>query len=290
MKLYSDRPTEVSIRDSTYLVNGKSVIYVERLKEPLIIKATQDSVSKEYTFKPKPSTAFYFNVFVGYGAGFLIDFLAHEEMEKGKMNGYRSLLYLDVNSKLKQRISPGVKGRLDFHFSYPFHTFFLFQVPNSTVNSNGHTGIITGLEYYFKKGKSIQVNVSSLNRMQTLFNSNDYFESFNSKSISVTRNIKYRGLTFGVGVNYSENTWKANSYDYGFLGGDLTEYSLSTYKSKTVGFTLNAYLQLTESFKVGGAYQNSYYKLDQEIQTGFDHIFSLDFGWKINTNEKWSNQ
>jgi hypothetical protein len=90
---------------------------------------------------------------------------------------------------------------------------------------------------------------------------------------SFTHNFKVNRFNLGYGINESINSW--NLRDTGGTTESITKTSSS------LGITTSLYYQVGKHFFTGLIYRPSLLRLDPKFELKYEHLLSVDFGWKI---------
>lgn len=261
VNIYSNaNNSKVQILDSTYNLPAK--IKIERSKSNLNIQLHSDSLTRNFTVKASPNTAFLYVNLLWMEispAAYLIDFTNQKRFYYGKY------IYLDINDTnrlIRPPVSkfyynyfsksyPSKKGQINLVFSMPYINSFYLQPQNEISKANtGFWGISIGLEYFYKETKFLSANANAVSDffvpVPAAVDISGEYEMMTSVYLSLTDNYKCRRFTLGYGLNYSKNIWDLRYYYWGDPPPPTREPIKKA--SQSFGFTLNGYHQFGKHF------------------------------------------
>ncbi|NOS91177.1 MAG: hypothetical protein HOP30_04605 [Cyclobacteriaceae bacterium] len=278
IKIYSSRPTKLSVEGTEYWVHQKTKINVLRKDSVLAITAATDSVSKVYYLKPKYSFNYYANVFT-YGLGFIWD-------TNEKRYTYRKNIYLNFNSTNKKpdRFAPFQKGSTYWRLSFPWvNSFYVKPSGQPTKSNTGFWGISLGLDHYYKSNKFVSGTISgNMDVYIPIVAAIDIYGDYEVLSTvygSITDNFQFKDFSIGYGLHYSKNTWLFSS-DRTVNNLPSSTFTISK-SSESIGLILNGYYRLSDHFSIGVIYRPNFYTIKPFAQFNYEHLISLDFSWKF---------
>lgn len=294
IKVSTDLPdARIELLDSTYILPAK--FKIRRSKEDLKIKLIGDSIEKNFVVKASPNAAFlYGNLIWTYlsPAAYLIDFTNQKRFYYGRrlrLNSFDTLgiirpkiskYYYDYWSKTYETN----KGHINVKCSFPWvNSFYLHPIQETPKINTGFWGVSGGLEYFYKKNKYVSLTGSAVMDFFIPFPAAVEFsgerKSMYSIYISLTDNYNFRRFTLGYGINLSNNTWRLSYYDR-FDPPPPTREPV-TKISNSVGFTFDAYHQLTENLYVGLIYRPTILNVYPDVAVKYEHLISIDFMFKL---------
>ena len=283
--LVSDRPVRVEVDSQYFEVVGKKKIRVKRQDTVLVMKASNDSVSREIKLKPVNSFNYYGNVLT-YGLGFIWD-----KGPKRYTYSQRNL-YLDLHSpepKIKT-FRPTSANQTNLVISLPWINSFHMKPANEPVKDNtGFWGISVGVDKYYKPRKFLNISASAVSDffvpVPAAVHIIGEYELMSSAYFSLTDNYVLNRWSLGYGVNYSWNTWDFRYYDQ-FDPPPPTREPV-TKASQAVGLTFNTYFRCTRSFYLGVIYRPTLLVVKPEVNWQYEYLVSIDLAWRIRLNRWW---
>lgn len=278
-------PANVIVNKDTFKTfQDKTPIWVKRQSKDLKIKVFNDSVTKEVSIKPINSFAFWLNAYPTplFWTGFLID------KKNPKRYTYPTRMYFDMTDTTNTYLSydpRSKKGEIDLHISMPYINNFLLRPDNENnyKSNTGFWGLTLGLDYYHSSKQFINLSVSGVSDFFLPFPAavdlSGYYELMSSAYVSVSNNHKINNFLIGYGLSYVRNTWDLRYYQWGQTEPITREPVKKS--NNAIGFVFPAYYMPTEHFFVGVAYRPTLFRLSTENPFKYEHLISIDFGWKI---------
>lgn len=271
-------------KDTLKTFEDKVPIWVKRQPKDLKITVFNDSVTKEVSIKPRNSFAFWLNAYPTplLWTGFLID------RKNPKRYTYPTRIYFDMKDTTNTYLSydpRSKKGEIDLRISLPHINNFLLKPDNESNYkfNTGFWGLTVGLDYYHSARQFINLSATGVMDfflpVPAAVDMAGYYEIMNSTYISVSNNHKIKNFTLGYGLCYVKNTWNLNYSDWG-----QTEPPTRQPVSKSnnaIGFIFPAYYMPTENFFIGVVYRPTLFRLSTENPFKYEHLISIDFGWKL---------
>lgn len=279
IKVHSQEPIQVIVKDKTYAVDKRTVLRVDRSREDLDLIVKNDSLSKNYTLRSRKSGLYYVNI-MQYGIGFILDALP----SNSKKFKYRSNIYpeLSATSSRLKRYPPSTKNQWNLTFSLPHANFYYFKpLGEPNVRSAGFWGLSTGLEYYYAPQKFLNFTASAVTNFTfpipvILLLGEGLEERLRSFFFTFTNNHEVNNFSLGYGIHYANNIWELE-----YVGEtpppDVREVIRS---SHSLGFNLNTYYRLGERFRIGLFYRPSLLRIDPDPGLKYEHLITVDFVWK----------
>lgn len=281
---------QIQVLDSTYNLPAK--FSVKRSKMDLPIRLISDTLTKDFVVKSSLNPTFIFGNLLWMEfcpAAYLID------LTNQKRFYYCKSIFLDkfdttaiiepvILNKLHKYLSktyPTYKNQLFLTVSIPWVNNFYLQ-PNlePTKFNTGFWGFSAGLDYFYSDTKFFNVSFSV---------ASDFFlpvpaavdiygvhEFMYSGYVSFTHNYKVKRFNLGYGINGSANYWEFRS-DV----NNSTVNNLITKTSSSLGIRTNIYYQVGKHFFTGLIYRPSFLRIDPKFEFKYEHLLSIDFGWKI---------
>ena len=283
IKLYTDRTTKLIVNNSSYTIDNKYIIKVNRQKDTLVLIASNDTLKKEIRLKPINSFYYYSNI-ITYGLGFIWDY------KNPKRYTYQRNVYIDLNSisKRPERFLPSRKGQVDFIYSLPWiNSFYLHPKYESTKINTGFWGVAIGLDYYHKRNRFISLTANAVSDffipVPGAVDISGEYELMSSIYLNLTDNLQFKRLTYGFGFNYSKNIWDHRYSKFGNPPPPSREPI--TKSSQSIGLTFNGYFRLGNHFNIGLIYRPSLFNVHPYEGFKYEHLISIDFGWKWKINK-----
>jgi hypothetical protein len=268
--VYTTEPSKIIHKyDTISTINNKANLWVERKKEPLSIIATTDSITKTIEIKSN-----------------LLPMLF--DRNNPKRYSYPKRIYInsaDTISKYYRYSQSRNKGDLYLHFSVPYINFFRLKPQNETYKTNtGFMGVTVGLDYYHSNNQFINLGTSYVV---------DYFpivtelidilmgehESMSSWYVNLTNNHKIGQFTIGYGLSYGINTWAISQYDWD--NSTRPKRDPISKSHNAVGLIFPTRFQFGKYVNIGIVYRPTFYRPDMPDKFSYEHLISLDIGWKI---------
>ncbi len=283
--IYTTQPSEIILdKDTISTINNKASLKVERKKDPLIILAKTDSLSKIISIHAKKSCSYWSNIFFNYGIGMLID------KNNPKRYSYPQRIYLhsaDTTGKYYRYRVDNNKGELYLHLSLPhINSFYLTPENEGKKINTGFWGATIGVDYYYSKNRFVNLGVSNVSDffipVPAAVDISGEYELMSSRYISVSNNYKINRFMLGYGLSYARNTWDLRYYDK-FDPPPSTREPIKK-SNNAFGLIFPAYFQLGEYFNIGLVYRPTFYRSNAIDKFKYEHLISIDFVWKIILN------
>lgn len=271
-------------KDTFRTFQHKMPVEVQRQSADLNINVSNDSINKTVTVKHRNSFAYWLNAYPTplLGAGFLID------MKNPKRYTYPTRIYFDMTDTTNtyQLYAPGrKKGSIDLHVSMPYINSFMLKpgYENNYKSNTGFWGVTLGLDYYYSSKQFINLSVSGVSDFFLPFPAavdiSGYYELMSSAYVSVSNNRRINKFLIGYGLSYVKNIWDLRYYYWGEREPMTREPIVKS--NNAIGFVFPAYYMPNEHFFVGVVYRPTLLRLSTENPFKYEHLISIDFGWKI---------
>jgi hypothetical protein len=277
-------PAKVVVnKDTLRTFQDKIPVEVQRQSTDLKITVFSDSVTKKVLIKPRNSFMFWLNAYPTplLWTGFLID------KKNPKRYTYPTRMYFDMKDTTNTYLSydpRSKKGEIDLRISLPHINNFLLKPDNESNYklNTGFWGLTVGLDYYHSAKQFINLSATGVMDfflpIPAAVDMAGYYEIMNSTYFSVSNNHKIKNFTVGYGLCYVKNTWNLNYSDWG--DEPLTVETVSK-SNNAIGFIFPAYYMPSEHFFIGVVYRPTLFRLSTENPFKYEHLISIDFGWKI---------
>ena len=280
--IYTTEPGKIVLnQDTINTVDNKANFRVERKKETLNVIAITDNLTKSFAVEPTYSFMYLSNILCNYGIGMLVD------RKNPKIFTYPERIYINSTDTANRYYKYGQannKGELNLHVSLPhINTFRLRPEKEGTKTNIGFWGISIGLEYYHSKNQFIHTGISGVLDffvpVPAAVDIGGEHELMSSRYFSLSNNHKLRRFTIGYGFSYARNTWDFRYYDR-FDPPPSTREPVKK-SSNAFGLIFPAYFQTGKYFNIGVVYRPSFYRPDMTDNFQYEHLISIDFGWRI---------
>jgi len=279
IKIEVAQPSQITVYDQTFNVNERVIVTVPRSNHKLPIFIQQGNHETTHLLKPKNSQQFYANALYNCGVGLLWDW------NKDKRFTYQEVLYLDLEDWSSSTLYPPFDpGRLNLSISIPYINNFQMRPENlSTRASTGFMGMSLGLEYFYTKKRFIDLRAHVvINYPMPFLGPYDpgvsERESMSTTYASITDNRMWKDNSIGYGLVFSNNNW------YYSVPASTDPYeprnSLEQW-SQSVGGMGSVYHRFGNRFYLGLIYRPTLLWIQPEIRLVYEHLFSLDFRWKM---------
>lgn len=294
----TDKPAKIKV-DSYRLPQSISTtetdIFLFRSQDSLKIEVISDSSTKTVFVAPQFSSTFYVNL-ISYGIGMLFEF------NEDKAHTYPSPIWINIdelsdssdanggNNKYYTYNPKDRTGEFYLHVSLPHWNIYHFNpdLVEETKISNGFFGFSVGLDYYHSISQYFALNFAGATSLPVPFPAPIDYEGdrewYSSTSMTLTNNHVFNRFTFGYGLSFANNRW-SYIYDRMFYKEDnpeMTEFPENLYSSTfAIGLAFPLYYKWTDSFFVGMIYRPTFYRFSDKNTFDYEHLISLDFGWKI---------
>ena len=149
--------------------------------------------------------------------------------------------------------------------------------------NTGFWGVSIDLDYFYSDTRFLMYNLSFASDfflpVPAAVDIYGEYEFMTTLYSSFTVNYKFKRVNLGYGLNISRNSWQI-SYN---PGQDIPPPSREpvTKTSMSLGITMNGYYQIGKHFFIGMIYRPTFLRLDPKIELKYEHLISMDFGWKI---------
>src|SRR5690349_112474 len=284
---------KIEINNEVYTL--PAAVKVTRAKTDLQIRLISDTIVKDYTVRPSPNPQFVFGNLLWMQvcpAAYLIDLTNQKRFYYGKTilvdrNDDVNVITPKVLKGFENYFSktyPKQKGNINLVLSLPHINSFYLQPPGESSKSNvGFWGISMGLEYFYKDNRYVSLTANGVTDffvpVPAAVDIYGEYELMTSTYLSLTSNHKINRFHFGYGINFALNNWDLSYHG----GGDAPPptHDPVTKSSHSFGVTLNAYHQLSKRFLIGVVYRPSILRISPTTEFKYEHVISLDFGWRI---------
>ena len=277
--IITNTPAKVLI-DNDILDNVHNRTKIQTLRDirPLKISSFNDSISKSLIIDSRNSFAYWLNIY-NCGFGMLID------KDKPKRYTYPARIFVDMtnNKNTYTLFDPLIKkGELHLHFSLPQINSFLLNPDNENdyKSSLGFWGFRAGLDYYYKRNQFVNLSFSGVSDFYLfpveISGENDIMSSL---YLSLSNNYKLKRFSIGYGFSFSSNTWDHRYSTWGDPPPPKREPVKKT--NSAIGFIFPFYYQAGTYFFLGMIYRPSFIKVFPTTEMRYEHLISIDFGWKI---------
>ncbi len=280
--IYTTEPTDIILnKDTVKTINNEARLKIARKKEPLIITAHTDSLSKTFSVKPKNSCWYWGNIFCNYGIGMLVD------RNNPKRYTYPKRIYLNSTDTIDKYYTYrpfNNKGELYLHISLPhINSFYLIPENEEPKINTGFFGLTIGVDYYHSRYQFVNFGISAVSDfflpVPAPIDISGEYELMSSRYISLSNNYKIKRFTVGYGLSYAKNTWDFRYYDR-FDPPPPTREPVKK-SNHAFGLIFPIYFQLGEFFNIGVVYRPTFYRPNVTEKFEYEHVISLDFAWKI---------
>ncbi len=282
----------IQIADSTY--NLPANVLLERSKKELQVKLITDTITKDYTIKASPNSAFlYGNLLWIYFSpvAYLVDFTNQKRFYYGKS------AYLDIHDtnhiirppasrrfhNYYSRKYPTYKGHFNIALSLPWINIFYLQPRGiSPRAAAGFMGGSAGIEYFRRHNRFLSLNTSMVAGFPVIMAApiRGTYEMMSSTYVSISDNRAVRRYSMGYGINYAINTWHIRAEDS--LSQQL--YNPPTRTSHSLGLTFNGSHRMGKVLYLGIIYRPTLLTIYHNPGFRYEHLISIDFGWKFGRN------
>lgn len=282
ISIYTTKTTKIIYKTDTLKTsNNKTNIRVDRSNNPIKIIAKTDSLTKTIEIKPKNSPLYWYNIGYNFGIGMLID---QNNPKRYTYPGYIYINSSDTISKYSTFKQNHYKGEIDLHVSLPYINSFLLKPENEGVKSNtGFMGFTIGCDYYHSKNQFLNLGFSIATDFflpgPAVVDFSGEKEFMSSKYISLSNNHKIKRFTLGYGFSYSKNTWDYQYYD--MLDPPPPTKDPVKKSHNAFGLIFPTYYQIGNYFNIGIIYKPTFYRPQISNKLDYEHLFSIDFAWKI---------
>jgi hypothetical protein len=279
--LYTNSPTKVVVNQDTFsTVNNQLPLSLLRGKKPVSILIITDSAEKVHSINSKNSFAYYGNIICNYGVGMFID------RNNPKRYTYPRRVYLNVSDTLNEflTVERSHKGKVFLHLSLPHVNSFLLSPENESARTNtGFWGISIGLHYFHQNNQFLNVSVSGVAdffvAIPAAVDISGEYGLMSSRYLSFSNNHNIKRFSFGYGFSYAKNTWDLRYYDR--FNPPPPSRDPVKKSNDALGLVFSSYYQAGKSFNLGVIYRPTVYRLDAQPSFQYEHLLSLDFGWRI---------
>jgi hypothetical protein len=105
------------------------------------------------------------------------------------------------------------------------------------------------------------------------------YELMSSSYLNISNNHKVRRFSFGYGFSYSKNTWDLRYYNR--FNPPPPTRNPEKKSNNALGLVFSSYYLTGKRFTLGIVYRPTFYRLNAEPVFKYEHLLSLNFGWKI---------
>jgi hypothetical protein len=286
IKIHTTEPAEIVIgRQNVKTVNNKAKIITERSREPIYITVNTDSTQKTVEVSSINSFAYYLNLLYNLGIGMFVD------KNNDKRFTYPSNIFIDPadSSDRFHRFVPVIKkGNLYLHISVPYVNHFYFQPSGEPSKSNaGFFGLSAGMDYYYRNNRFVSLKAAkAIDFLVPIPAHVDYsgeHETTSSVYLTLSDHFRMRRFSIGYGLSFSKNTWNFIYHDR-FNPPPPTRDPVSK-SSYGLGLTLPVQYHIGKKFVIGMNYRPTFFRFSGSIKNTYEHLISLDFGWKLRLND-----
>jgi hypothetical protein len=292
LRVISKKPNlQMQVNDSIYKVPVK--VNVRRSKNDLPIRLISDTLTRNKIIKSSPRPAFIYGNLLWMEfcpIGYIVDFTNNKRFYYGRT------LDLDINDTstiIRPRLSRMYynyfskkystnKGQINLKYSLPWINNFYLQPPYEPSKTNtGFWGISLGLEYFYKANKFVSITSNAVTDIfipiPAAVDYEGNYENMSSIYLDMTDNYKLKRFSIGYGLNYSKNSWalKQGTFKTDSMREPVTK------KNQSIGISLNGYYQLGKHIFIGLIYRPSLINVYPIAEIKYQHLISIDFGWKF---------
>jgi len=175
------------------------------------------------------------------------------------------------------------QGQLYLEIGIPAANVFLlrpFQEP--VYHSAGFLGLSTGLDYYHHANQFLQIKANILTDHPVPFPVGiDHWGEYDITSsayFSLSNNHQLGRLILGYGAAYSIDTWEH------IASNSMTAPPVHAPVNKShhaLGLLFSTHYYTGPRFKIGVVYRPSFYSFSPVNAFQYQHLISLDLGWRI---------
>lgn len=282
IKVITSLPATVVVKNDSVLTKSNKIgLSVLRSRDSLMISVIRDSLVKRIQIPSSNSFAYWLNFYPSMGLGFLVD------KDNPKRYAYPSLIYVNLSDSTNSYSTIDEKqiqkGSIDMRMSFPWINSFLLQPEGYGFKySNGFVGLSLGADYYYNKQKYVSLTLSGvMNNMVPAPVGVDqwggYWENFLAAYIGLSNNFRINHFRLGYGLSYSKVMWNSKDYDLNIFNAR---------KSDAIGMIFPMYYQFNNKFFAGIVYRPTFIQLRQPNPIRYEHIISVDFGWRYSLYKK----
>jgi hypothetical protein len=200
---------------------------------------------------------------------------------------YPSNIYIDPSDSTGKflRYQPLIpKGDLYLNLSLPYVNHFYFVPAGERTKQNaGFIGFAAGLDFYFRNNRFLSVMAAIATDFPVPFPAHiDYsgeHQTMSSVYITVSNHYKIRRFSIGYGLSFSRNTWNL-IYDNRFNPPPPAREPVSK-SNYGFGLPLPVQYHIGNKFYIGMNYQPTLYHLSSRGKFKYEHLLSMQFGWRI---------
>jgi hypothetical protein len=292
LRLISKEPNlQVQIKDSIYKLPAK--VNVKRSKNDLPIRLISDTLIRNIIIKSSPSPAFVYGNLLWAEfcpIGYLVDFTNKKRFYYGRT---LDLKFKDTSTIIRPRLSRMYynyftknystnKGQINIKNSLPWINSFYLQPKYETSKINtGFWGVSLGLEYFYRSNKFASITGNAVTDIfipvPAAVDYKGNYENMSSIYLDMSDNYKFRRFSIGYGLNYAKNIWALKQ---GYFKTDSMREPV-TRENQSIGISLNGYFQLGKYIFLGLIYRPSLININPIWELKYQHLISIDFGWKI---------
>lgn len=300
--VHSNQPMSVVHEGDTMrsrLTSGNNysvVFYPPRQKQDLQLSVHSDSLNSEISIPSKLDGKIYANIFFPLGVGLIVDFNSKKRFTYPQDIFIDSLTPVDYKYIKPRDVRPkqliARKGTFTLNIGFPYVNIFAHNSPylGKTTHSTGFMGFSIGSDYYYHDNRFFNLTVAGVMDFMVPFpapvcyDDEGVHEHFASTYGQFTHNHRVGEFSFGYGAALAANWWRREEGQY-IQNGD-SYYSIDTVESDlSLGLAANAYFVPNESFYVGVNYRPTFISLQSDVRSSYNHVISIDFGFKIRLNK-----
>lgn len=289
----TELPAQVHLKDTILDLPASLKIY--RSKNDLPIELITDSSNRNFVLKSSPSPTFVFgNLLWTYfcPAAYLIDLTNQKRFYYGKsilldINDSASVLepvYLKTIHTYFEKRYPTSKNQFFLTVGLPWINNFYLQPDHESIKSNtGFLGFSVGLDYYYSDNNYFNISVAGVSDFfipipaaVDILGEYEFMDSFYG---TFTHNHQLGRFRVGYGLNYGFNSWSYKYFPDSQLPPAPRENTTKT--SLSFGAAATSSYQIGKQFFIGLTYRPSLFQLDPNFEFKYEHLISIEFGWKI---------
>jgi|SRR5690554_4380106 len=286
--LYKGDTVYSQVRDKTNIAVLKGI--ERNKKDNMTVDVIGDNARKKVILFPGRDPAYWGN-FLNYGLGYIVDY------KSIKSYTYLAPSYIDMNSPdsvittymLKKqrrdiregRIQPYHDGRLFITLNFPYINWYQLQ-PRERVKTSGFLGAGLGLDYRYRPARSIEFRYDS---------TMDFFIPFPAPyDYELSEGGERRAAfasTYALTHKHAFNRWHIG-YGVGIAKYSSThhfvlndEHIFDNHDYFSYGFLLPIHYYISKMFRLGMLYRPTFYRPSRETRSAYEHVISIDFGWRI---------
>jgi hypothetical protein len=285
IKVNTTSPAKITVQNDVYSTqNNRKSIYPARSKNELLLTISTDSITKTIRLKSKNSGWYYYNIIGNYGLGMLID------RRNPKRYSYPKEIFINTNDTSTTykniRVLQMEDREKKFFTTVSMPHINSFQMkPNAESQkiNTGFWGFSLGVEYYYKKHKSMAIKANTVTDFflpipaaVDLFGEH---QSLSSSYLSFTDNWQKKRFLLGYGLSFAKNTWRLTYIDRFDPPPPTRDPVKKSHYS--LGLIGNSYYQLGKHFNLGLIYRPSFIRFGVDDSFRYEHLISVDFLYRF---------